>query len=322
MARAAKKLAKKTTSTALTNYENLFADVARVIEEARRATARSVNAVMTATYWLVGRRIVEQEQGGMVRAGYGEGLLDRLSADLTARFGRGFSVRNLEQMRGFYLRWPISQAASAKSPNASELGQKSQISQAASAKSVEVIQPCFPLPWSHYARLLAVKNELARAFYEDEALRGGWTIRQLDRQIQSQFYERTALSRNKAAMLRKSVVAKTEDLVAPEEEIKEPYVLEFLDLKDEYSETDLEAALIGKLEAFLLELERQMESLLFERLAMNKNPEQVFTLARQGQRISRRRPSVSFYVPDSTLAKWLAVCKSVGDHMRLFSDAW
>ena len=254
MARAAKKLAKKTTSTALTDYEDLFADVARVIEEARRAAARSVNAVMTATYWLVGRRIVEQEQGGMERAGYGEGLLDRLSADLTDRFGRGFSVRNLEQMRGFYLRWPISQTPSAKSPHVSGLGQKSPISQTVPAKSVEAIQPRFPLPWSHYARLLAVKNEHARAFYEDEALRGGWTIRQLDRQIQSQFYERTALSRNKAAMLRKSVVAKTEDLVAPEEEIKEPYILEFLDLKDEYSESDLEAALIGKLEAFLLEL--------------------------------------------------------------------
>ena len=99
-----------------------------------------------------------------------------------------------------------------------------------------------------------MKDEHARAFYETEALRGGWSIRQLDRQIDSQFYERTALSRNKAAMLRKGAVAKPGDAVAPEEEIKDPYVLEFLGLKDEYSESEIEAALIARLETFLLEL--------------------------------------------------------------------
>jgi predicted nuclease of restriction endonuclease-like (RecB) superfamily len=99
-----------------------------------------------------------------------------------------------------------------------------------------------------------VKNEHARDFYETEALRAGWSVRQLDRQIQSQFYERTALSRNKVAMLRKGVRPRPEDIVAPEEEVKDPYVLEFLGLKDEYSETDLEAALIRHLEGFLLEL--------------------------------------------------------------------
>jgi predicted nuclease of restriction endonuclease-like (RecB) superfamily len=112
----------------------------------------------------------------------------------------------------------------------------------------------FPLPWSHYVRLLSVKSEAARRFYEQEAIRGGWSIRQLDRQINSQFYERTALSKNKAAMLTKGQQARPEDLVTPEQEIKDPYVLEFLDLKDEYSESDLEAALIEKLEHFLLEL--------------------------------------------------------------------
>ena len=112
----------------------------------------------------------------------------------------------------------------------------------------------FKLPWSHYVRLLSVRNLQARQFYETEALRSGWTIRQLDRQIGSQFYERTALSQNKAAMLRKGHVAMPEDVVTPEEEIKQPYVLEFLNLKDEYSETELEAALIAKLESFLLEL--------------------------------------------------------------------
>lgn len=110
------------------------------------------------------------------------------------------------------------------------------------------------MPWSHYVRLLAVANPDARQFYETEALRGGWTHRQLDRQISSQFYERTALSRKKTAMLRKGAVAKGEDAVSAEEEIKDPYVLEFLDLKDEYSESDLEVALISRLETFLLEL--------------------------------------------------------------------
>ncbi len=103
-------------------------------------------------------------------------------------------------------------------------------------------------------RLLAVRSAEARRFYEAEALRGGWTMRQLDRQIDTQFYERTALSRNTAAMLRHGQVRKPSDVVTPEEEIKDPYVLEFLGLKDEYSETDLEAALIAKLESFLLEL--------------------------------------------------------------------
>ncbi len=110
------------------------------------------------------------------------------------------------------------------------------------------------MPWSAYVRLLGVKNEDARRFYETEALRGGWSVRQLDRQINSQFYERTAMSRNKAAMLRKGAKALPEDRVQPTEEIKDPFVLEFLGLKDEYSETDLEEALIRHLEAFLLEL--------------------------------------------------------------------
>ena len=112
----------------------------------------------------------------------------------------------------------------------------------------------FPLPWSAYVAMLSVKNEQARAFYEAEALRGGWSVRQLDRQINTQFFERTALSRNKAAMLTKGMKAKPEDVMTVEEVVKDPFILEFLNLKDEYSETDLEDALIRKLEDFLLEL--------------------------------------------------------------------
>jgi len=254
MGKAVKSTKKKKATTQLAGYDELLSDVAQVIDLARRTAARQVNATMTATYWLVGHRIVEQEQGGRARAGYGEALLEHLAADLTARFGRGFSQRNLEQMRAFHLGWPIPQTPSAKSVRAVGRLQRVDISQTLSAESFKTLTVRFPLPWSHYVRLLGVKSKHARAFYEDEALRGGWTVRQLDRQIQSQFFERTALSRNKAAMLRRGAIAKPEDEVTPEEEIKEPYLLEFLDLKDEYSETDLEAALIAKLEAFLLEL--------------------------------------------------------------------
>jgi predicted nuclease of restriction endonuclease-like (RecB) superfamily len=123
-----------------------------------------------------------------------------------------------------------------------------------SFQKVQSLASRFPLPWSAYVRLLSVKNENARSFYETEALRGGWSVRQLDRQINSQFYERTALSRNKAAMLRKGGKALPEDRILPEEEIKDPFLLEFLGLKDEYSETDLEEALVHHLETFLLEL--------------------------------------------------------------------
>jgi predicted nuclease of restriction endonuclease-like (RecB) superfamily len=233
----------------------VLTEVVRLLEDSRRASARAVNAVMTATYWEVGQRIVEGEQSGGKRASYGKELLKRLSSDLTAKFGRGFSQRNLDQMRLFYLGWRISQTVSAKShstkilPGGDESPQdpSSELSRLAPARR-------FPLPWSHYVRLMTVKSEQARGFYEAEALRGGWSVRQLDRQIGSQFYERTALSRNKAAMLWKGSEARPEDAVSPEEEIKDPFVLEFLGLRDEYSESELEAALIGQLENFLLEL--------------------------------------------------------------------
>lgn len=222
------------------DYNRLLGELVVLLEAARRTSARAVNVVMTATYWEIGRRIVEFEQRGEVRAEYGEELLKRLAHDLTTRFGRGFSDRSLYKMRLFYLQHVgISPAPSAKSPK--------RISPTPSAKS-------FPLPWSHYVKLLAVKDEQARQFYETEALRGGWSVRQPDRQISSQFYERTLLSRNKSAMLREGSMPQPGDLVTPEDEIKDPLVLEFLDLKDEYSESDLEEALIHKLEDFLLEL--------------------------------------------------------------------
>lgn len=253
--RPSKKALAERGSTPLASYDSVLTEVVRLLEDSRRASARAVNAVMTATYWEVGRWIVEGEQSGGRRAGYGKELLKRLSSDLTARFGRGFSQRNLEQMRLFYLGWQISQTVSAESHPTKILpdGDKSP-PDTSSELSRSVPARRFPLPWSHYVRLMAVKSEPARGFYEAEALRGGWSVRQLDRQIGSQFYERTALSRNKAAMLRKGSEARPEDAVSPEEEIKDPFVLEFLGLRDEYSESELEEALIRQLENFLLEL--------------------------------------------------------------------
>ena len=211
-----------------------------------------MNAFLTATYWEIGRRIVEYEQKGKKRAEYGSALLQRLSKDLTARFGRGFGVDNLENMRLFYSSYTpkrISETVSRKS-------QSSKKPETVSRNfSIDELADAFPLSWSHYILLIKrSRSPEAREFYEAEALRGGWSVRQLERQIESQFYERIALSKNKAAMLTKGSKSEPGDFVSPEEAIKDPYVLEFLGLKDEYSENDLEEALISHLEAFLLEL--------------------------------------------------------------------
>jgi len=256
----------KTTSHFVpANYDSLIGTIRSLVETARRSAARSVNALMTATYWEIGRRIVEFEQSGKQRAGYGQELLKRLAGDLSGRLGRGFAVDNLQRMRGLYLAWDperIYATLSRKSLNTDPLPQISQRSHTPSAKSATMsrnfelsdLALVFPLPWSHYVRLLAVKNLEARSFYETEALRGGWSFRQLDRQIASLFYERIALSKNKATMLAKSAKATIDDSITAEEGIQDPFVLEFLDLKDEYSESDLEDALIHHLEHFLLEL--------------------------------------------------------------------
>ena len=174
-------------------YDTILTDVVGLLEMARRASARTVNAIMTGTYWEIGRRIVEYEQGGLNKAQYGQQLMDQLSQDLTSRFGRGFGRRNLFQMRAFYLAYPeIVQTPPA------QLGEEiqSEIVQTASVGSSKAaLRKRFPLPWSHYVKLLAVKDPDARAFYESEALSSGWTVRQPDRQISSKFYERTLLSK-------------------------------------------------------------------------------------------------------------------------------
>lgn len=268
-----KSLVKKSAATS--GCTSVLADVAHLLEAARRASVRTTNAIMTATYWEIGRRIVEFEQKGGQRAEYGKELINRLAIDLTRRFGRGFGPVNLSQMRKFYLFWSpqqifqtvseksgdIRQTVSAKYIHSAEKSQtlsgqsQTEISQTPSEQlSIADLAKRFPLPWSHYVLLLSIKKPEARTFYEAEVLRGGWSVRQLDRQISSQFYERALLSRNKAAMLKKGAKSLPADALTPEEEIKDPFVLEFLNLKDEYSENDLEEALILQLEHFLLEL--------------------------------------------------------------------
>src|ERR1017187_9645808 len=234
------------------NYNNIRAEIVELVNAARSAASRSVNAVMTATYWEIGRRIIQSEQAGEKRAEYGDVLIQRLAKDLSASFGRGFGSRNLAQMRSFYLAWPhgkILQTLSAKSSTHIRVNEIQ-----GQPQPVHHLANQFRLPWSAYVRLLSVKSPEARSFYETEALRLGWSVRQLDRQIGSQFYERIALSQNKASMLEKAEKSEPSDVVTPEEAIKDPFVLEFLALKDEYSESDLEEALIQHLTDFLFEL--------------------------------------------------------------------
>ncbi len=198
------------------DYTKTYQSIAQLLETARLAAARSVNALMTETYWQIGRHIVEFEQGGLARAAYGDTLIERLSVDLSARFGRGFSVRNLEQMRLFYQAWSIPQTPSAELQGA--LG-TAWTMVPDRGDLPDALGHNFPLPWSAYVRLLVVKNPAARSFYEIEALRGGWSVRQLSRQINSQFYERTLLSRNKVALLEGGQQAASGDAITPEEAI-------------------------------------------------------------------------------------------------------
>jgi predicted nuclease of restriction endonuclease-like (RecB) superfamily len=234
------------------NYNNVRSEIVELLKTARSAAARNVNSIMTAVYWEIGRRIIETEQAGALRANYGDELIKQLANDLSAQFGRGFGVVNLSQMRRFFLAWPTK--GFFQTPSEKSLTPMLINDIWTASSSITLLANQFPLPWSAYVRLLSVKIPEARTFYESETLRSGWSVRQLDRQIASQFYERMALSQNKAAMLEKATNSEPGDLVTPEEAIKDPFVLEFLNLKDEYSESDLEEALIQHLMDFLLEL--------------------------------------------------------------------
>ena len=251
-------------------YGRLVSDISDLLEQARRTTVRAVNSILTTTYWEIGRRIVEFEQGGKAKSDYGERLILRLAADLTTKHGRGFSKRNVEQMRAFYLGWEIAQTPSAQlearvkcttlaaEPSKAIFQIPSGIFELAQTSSIKFgplpKAAAFPLSWSHYVRLMSVEKPHARAFYESEAIRGGWSVRQLDRQISTQFFKRTSKSKQQTSMLAKGRQARPEDAVSIEDEVHDPYLLEFLNLKDEYGEDELEEALVRHLEWFLLEL--------------------------------------------------------------------
>ncbi|MFQ5687303.1 MAG: YhcG family protein [Candidatus Scalindua sp.] len=220
-------------------HRKLFENIKKLLYEARNAVVRNINTAMVMTYFEIGRMIVVDEQQGKVRADYARETLKNLSLDLTKEFGKGFSERNLENMRRFYLLYSskISQTLSAKSKTVSHI-------------PTEILS----LSWSHYLLLMRIENEDERSFYEIEASNQNWSVRELERQFNSSLYERLSLSRDKKKVRQLSkrgqVVAK------PQDAIKEPYILEFLGLKDKasYTESDLEAAIIDKIEHFLLEL--------------------------------------------------------------------
>jgi len=218
-------------------YSQLIGDLSSLIERGRRFAVRYVNTALVVTYWLMGRRIVEYEQKGKKRAEYGETTLRKLADDLTNKFGRGFSLPQLKNIRQFYLLYS-KKSYTLSSQSGSIIPEKFLVR--------------FPLSWSHYCELMRLDDPAQREFYERECIQGNWSVRQLDRQIQSLLYERIAHSRRKAAVIAKAHTGPI--VVRPEDEIKDPYVLEFLGLKDEYSESQLEEALIHHLEEFLLEL--------------------------------------------------------------------
>ena len=208
------------------NFDGLYADIRNILSVARQRAYSAVNFAMVESYWLIGQTIVEHEQHGEVRADYGKGVLKELAAKLTAEFGKGLDERELRKMRQFYLMFKIR----------------------------DTLRP--ELTWSHYRRLISVEDERARQWYMNEAADGVWSTRQMDRQISTLYYERLLASKDKAA-----VVAEAKDKmkeVKPEQFIHDPFVLEFLNLKDypALRENDIEQALIDHLQQFLLELGR------------------------------------------------------------------
>lgn len=226
-----------------------------LIQEAQQHIVRNVNTTMLITYFEIGRMIVEHEQKGNLRAGYSEGTLIQLSQYLTKEFGRGYSRSSLEYMPSFYATYEnrISQSVIGKfknSPKSASPMRKFGISQPAIGKS----QFPFLLSWTHYIQLLKIENEAERNFYEIEAAQNHWSVRELQRQYNSAIYERVALSKNKKGV--KQLAKKGQIIEKPVDALKSHYVLEFLNLKEDshYSESDLETAIINKLEHFMLEL--------------------------------------------------------------------
>lgn len=246
------------------NLQNkaLFSQVAELLQNARQQVLRTVNSTMVYTYFEIGRMIVEEEQNGKDRAEYGKQLLKGLSEQLTNEFGKGFSLRNLEQFRKFYLIYSksetvlrISNFQKTQTVSAEFLDNNSHtLSAKSNAINSQTLLSFFKLTWSHYTFLIRIDDEKERRFYEIESEKYNWSVRELKRQYDSALYTRLALSRDKEGILKLSeqgqIIEKPKDL------IKDPYILEFLGLPElhQYSETELEEEIINKLEHFLLEL--------------------------------------------------------------------
>jgi predicted nuclease of restriction endonuclease-like (RecB) superfamily len=214
-----------------TPNKNFVEKAINILEVAREQVVKSVNQAMVFAYFEIGKIIVEEEQAGKKRAEYSKQTIKKLSEKLEAEYGRGFSTRNLEQMRKFYLTYSKAQTPSA-----------------------ELQKPKFKLSWSHYLVLIRIKKEEERQFYEVKSKSNNWSVRELKRQFDSSLYQRLVLSRDKDGV--KELSEKGQLINVPKDAIKEPYVLEFLGLdeKDRYSEYELEKAIIDKIEQFLLEL--------------------------------------------------------------------
>ena len=205
---------------------DFYARIRAILETARHNAYRAVNFAMVQAYWQVGREIVEEEQRGKRRAGYGEYIIVMLAEKLTKDFSKGFDERNLRSMRSFYVTFPIRNALRSE------------------------------LTWTHYRLLLRIENSDARGFYVKESIEGNWSTRQLERQINSFYYERLIASKNKLPVKKEAADNAKKMAIVPKDIIKDPYVLEFLDLSNsvKHTESDLESAIIGKLQQFLLEL--------------------------------------------------------------------
>ena len=243
----------------------LYLSIRQVLEQARASAYRAVNSTMVQAYWRVGYLIVEHEQGGKRRAGYGKSVLEALSRRLTAEFGRGFDVRNLRYMRQFYLAFPIHHAVRDESESTAKRNALRSVlpaHQKRAAMRLEsgavAVAPALhlELSWTHYRLLLGVDDPDARAWYMHEAADQHWSSRRLDRQIAVLYYERLLASRDRRPV-RKEAGRKLA-AVAPEQFIRDPYVLEFLDLRDypALRESTVEQAIIDNLQEFLLELGR------------------------------------------------------------------
>jgi predicted nuclease of restriction endonuclease-like (RecB) superfamily len=224
---------------------DFYNKIVNLLKEARKSVVQTVNKTMVYTYFEIGRMIVEEEQKGKVRAEYGKKIIQELSQKLSRDFGKGFSIRNIEQMRKFYLVYGKQIE--------NEQVKKAQTLSAELIKSENKL-PEFNLSWSHYLFLMGIDDIKERKFYEIEAHGNNWSLRELRRQFDTALYQRLVLSRDKKGI--KKLSKKGQLLKKPEDTIKDPYVLEFLGLPEntEYSETELEQKLIDKIEHFLLEL--------------------------------------------------------------------